>query len=149
MASNEPHPPSPEAVRQGYEPSAIRVRGLVVFFVGLVAAAVFLHALLWFLLRGLLRADRRERNDAMNRPSPIRVAPLPWHGRLARAPERSAVHAISETLFTSARARRPCRVFHAFGVLVFLCVLVAPASADAPKADILKDVGIDQKLNAQ
>lgn len=44
--------PSPESLKARYEVSAVSVRGLVYFLIGLIITAVVVHVGIWFLLMG-------------------------------------------------------------------------------------------------
>ena len=44
---------SPEALELGYQPERAPVRGLLVFIVLVVATAVILHVLIWWLMKGI------------------------------------------------------------------------------------------------
>src|SRR5580700_4238510 len=51
MTQTAEQPPSPEALRHGYEPPEVGNRGLLVFFLIFVATAIVLNFALWGLLK--------------------------------------------------------------------------------------------------
>lgn len=81
------HPPSPEAMQRGYEPSAIRVRGLLIFVICFAATGALLHAAVWFYQEILLKHERAEdvaRSAVPDQqpPPPPRLQPSMAHDSL-------------------------------------------------------------------
>jgi hypothetical protein len=76
MEPTHEQPPSPAALRQGYEPPGVSVKALGVFLVLFLLMAVAVHAGIWFLNKHLL--DRPRGADAETSAIPvIRQFPQP------------------------------------------------------------------------
>lgn len=69
MESLEQQTPSPLALKQGYEPPDISVKGLLVFLVIFLVMAVVIHVGIWFLNESLLH--RRRNAEAVKSAVPV------------------------------------------------------------------------------
>jgi len=91
--SNQLHKPSDESLSAGYEVSAISVRGLVYFVIGLIVVAALVHLGIWFLLVGYERLyGKSARPPSALTDSNIRL-PLPPPPRLQPNPASANVPA--------------------------------------------------------
>ena len=78
---------SEEAVRLGYEPHRLSVRGLVIFFVLFVFSAAVIHGLVWLLMEHFVNRDRgvdqpRSAFAAPENPAGPRLQPSVGHDTL-------------------------------------------------------------------
>jgi hypothetical protein len=87
MEGIDEKPPSPIALRQGYEPPDLNVRGLLIFLVVFLVTAVVIHVGIWFLNEYLLRRPRPA--DAVTSAVPVvrqfpepDVQPSEWHNHV-------------------------------------------------------------------
>jgi len=87
MTESEPQSPSREALEQGYEPSDVNVRGLLIFVIIFVVGAVVIQAGLWGLLKFYNSLPRTA--DAVTSAAPIQerfpapnLQPIEKHNQL-------------------------------------------------------------------
>jgi hypothetical protein len=81
------HPPSPEALAQGYEPAEIRVRGLFIFLICFAISIVLIWVIVWYVEKAFLANERqadqpRSAIADQQPPPPPRIQPSMPHDQL-------------------------------------------------------------------
>src|SRR5436309_500054 len=81
------HPPSPEALAQGYEPARVSIRGLFIFLICFAISIVLIWVAVWYFEK-LLLANERQADQPRSAiadqqpPPPPRIQPSMSHDQL-------------------------------------------------------------------